>query len=490
MTNDELIDEYLATGGADFDPVLARRREQRPMMLPTNMPQPAQTQYESPIVTTPESEWHPDFKALADQARGMAPAPAAARSLSTPSAPALPRMMEATTLAVPPVRRDVELAQHYESSRGPLSDNVLSQFSQGFQNIARPDANRPALPEKAPPPPRNALEELAGQGLVGPAAGDWNRDTQRRDMALASRPSMAQQRADSLARLAAAEAAKNRVSPLDQSRIDANKAKAARDQAEADRAKRRNVPGAGGGGGAVLDDTLPPGLVLTPVQQSRWDLIQTLPPKQRGPRADAFLADLSRGEAKDEVAEGKREIANEKESIEYGKEMRLRGIDILESALTNLERAMPKEGDVAGYGATGGFPAFMLSPQGKELRRRAKELQDTKLRKATGAAAPESEQATFGEIMGMGTFASDADLRAAIKQARERIELERSYIAEMYPNARQASRRPGAAAPAPPPAPAAPAQTTFRVRDPKTGRTGTFQGSLADARRAGLEIAQ
>lgn len=128
-------------------------------------------------------------------------------------------------------------------------------------------------------------------------------------------------------------------------------------------------------------------------------------------------------------------------SEKYGQEVRLRGIDGTEAALTKVEQMLAQypEGDIPGFGPIDGLkPDAMLGEEARAMRAAVMELQDSKLREATGAAAPPSEAKTFGEILGTGLFASEADLRRGIAQARQKVDEQKSYVSEMYPSARQA----------------------------------------------------
>lgn len=196
----------------------------------------------------------------------------------------------------------------------------------------------------------------------------------------------------------------------------------------------------------------------------------------------------------------------QKQSVEYGQELRVRGLDRGRAALANVRAELSKylDGeDVPGYGQTGSAPNWLLSSEGKAMRSAVQRLLDTELRMATGAAAPPSEQKTFKEILGTDTFATDADLRRALDQAERTIGEQEGYTRAMYPKARQAAAPsddpsgPGVATDvdgdgrvtvddvmANQPA-AAPA---VRIRDPKTGRTGTFPGTAEEARADGYEV--
>jgi hypothetical protein len=127
------------------------------------------------------------------------------------------------------------------------------------------------------------------------------------------------------------------------------------------------------------------------------------------------------------------------QSEAYGKELRTRAVPDLRTRLSTVRSLLPpKGGDVPGFGLTSAVPDFMLSPQGKELRRHVNELLDMKLRAATGAAAPVGEQDTFRKILGIGTLSTDDDLRSALDQVESRIAAAEREVGEMFPRARQA----------------------------------------------------
>lgn len=206
-----------------------------------------------------------------------------------------------------------------------------------------------------------------------------------------------------------------------------------------------------GGGVPDAPTELPPGVELNDVQQARWNTIQRIPQRDKKIAAeDRFLADLQREEANAERrdAQTQRDIANETEN--WGKESRLRGTDRALPALEAVEDELAMlPDDVPGYGLTGPLPNVAISAKGKEIRRKVNELLDTKLRVATGAAAPPGEFRTFREILGVSDLSTDADLRSAVKQARAVIERQHGYISEMYPRANQSRWYRASGAPTP-----------------------------------------
>lgn len=132
----------------------------------------------------------------------------------------------------------------------------------------------------------------------------------------------------------------------------------------------------------------------------------------------------------------------QEQSQAYGQEIRLRGLDDLESKLGTVESLLaqyPEGSDIPGFGPLDGLkPDAMVSEEARAMRRAVRELQDAKLRAATGAAAPPSEQSTFASILGTGTLNTEGDLRAGIGQARGVVDTQKGYVAEMFPSARQA----------------------------------------------------
>jgi hypothetical protein len=132
----------------------------------------------------------------------------------------------------------------------------------------------------------------------------------------------------------------------------------------------------------------------------------------------------------------------QEESKAYGQELRLRGLDDLDAKLTTVENLLaqyPEGADIPGYGPIDGLkPDATIGEEGRAIRRAVRELQDAKLRAATGAAAPPSEQTTFASILGTGTFNTEGDLRGGIGQARGVVERQKGYLNEMFPSARQA----------------------------------------------------
>lgn len=129
-------------------------------------------------------------------------------------------------------------------------------------------------------------------------------------------------------------------------------------------------------------------------------------------------------------------------SEKYGQEIRLRGLDTIDAAITKVETMLaqyPEGTDIPGFGVVdGALPDAMVSEEARAMRGAVRELQDAKLRAATGAAAPPSEFKTYGAITGTNLFNTEGDLRRGIGQAREFVDTQKGYVSEMYPSARQA----------------------------------------------------
>lgn len=163
------------------------------------------------------------------------------------------------------------------------------------------------------------------------------------------------------------------------------------------------------------------------------------------------LATLEQGlydDASREMNEtAKRGTDSRKEDTRYVAERRARNIDKLRSNLEAVKQALKGvQGDIPGHGATGGLPNVMISSKGKELRRKVRELLDTKIRIATGAAANAGEEQRFEDIVGAGAFATDADLVSGLAQAEKMLSDQEAFLDAGMPESAKRFRenlRPG-----------------------------------------------
>lgn len=128
---------------------------------------------------------------------------------------------------------------------------------------------------------------------------------------------------------------------------------------------------------------------------------------------------------------------------EYGKEREQRGLTTGWTAIRQVEDALERAGvgeggDIPGQGLTGALSGavpgghLLLSQAGRDVQRAVRQLLDVRLRAATGAAAPPSEQQTFAQIIGASSLDTDTDLRRALAQARDFLDTQESYLRAGY----------------------------------------------------------
>jgi hypothetical protein len=77
---------------------------------------------------------------------------------------------------------------------------------------------------------------------------------------------------------------------------------------------------------------------------------------------------------------------------------------------------------------SGAAPNILTSERGVRLRQRVKELLDTKIRIATGAAANAGEEQRFATIVGADTFNTDRDLLNGINQAEKMLSDQEAFL--------------------------------------------------------------
>ena len=90
-------------------------------------------------------------------------------------------------------------------------------------------------------------------------------------------------------------------------------------------------------------------------------------------------------------------------------------------ALTQFEtlnRLIPKEGAIPGFGMVeGSVPSFLLSPEGRSIRQSVAALQNVKIKDRSGAAVTPPEFVRLREEFGTGKLKTEQQLRQGIDQA-------------------------------------------------------------------------
>jgi hypothetical protein len=138
--------------------------------------------------------------------------------------------------------------------------------------------------------------------------------------------------------------------------------------------------------------------------------------------------------------------ADRQQDAQYAQQRNMRSIDKVRSKLVQLKKAVAPyldengnlTGNIPGSGATGNLPGpfqLALSKDGKQIMRLKNELLDTRLREATGANAPPSELKAFRQLGGMGTWDTDEDMLAGLRNAEDILDQQEAYLDANYVDA-------------------------------------------------------
>lgn len=420
------------------------------------------------------SHVEPDSEPDADADDLAAPPYNPARDVTTPRPDyALPlsgdvdALLRPTEVAVPPMDRDPAAAMAFESSRQPLTAPQMAQFSRGWQQTATPDPLRSLLPDKTPPPDwDSSLQDRSGlfRDFRTPPSQYGNGERVQPSSALLA---MGQQRIGTPV-----------LSPLDAARLAEVNARTAEVNARAARAGQPEAPADEG---------------ETPLERARREKLEaeTARLNRRGtgkPTGPATPRPMTQAQIE---ANADRDRANtERQTQLSAKNAREYKKDIgawsdVSGMIADFERDNPK-GDIEGVGPIDRMtPDIMSSEKALKNRRTLDDLNEAYARARSGAAISLTEDQRFRVQTGTARGASAQQVRVALGVLKEwsRKNMD-AFAVGRDKEAQEVQRRSGldpneihpTAAP------------SFRIRDPKTGRTGTFTGSLAEARQAGLEL--
>lgn len=114
------------------------------------------------------------------------------------------------------------------------------------------------------------------------------------------------------------------------------------------------------------------------------------------------------------------------------------GVPAAVSSVENVERLLPKTGDIPGYGRVSGMmPDLLVSQEGEDLRQAVSTLFNIELKDRSGAAVTDQELQRLRKEFGEGSWKSDDQLRKGITQYKSRLkEVIRNIEAGFDPDAR------------------------------------------------------
>lgn len=152
--------------------------------------------------------------------------------------------------------------------------------------------------------------------------------------------------------------------------------------------------------------------------------------------------------------------------------------------------------DVPGEGRVKSLlPSWMLSNEGQAMRAQLQGNMSTYLRDLSGKQASDKERQQIQEIVGISKGASVSTLIQGLHRLEGIAKAQKARAAAGYTSAHREyegarpNMAPAAPGNAPDPEQGAPAAPSgVRVRDPKSGKTGTFHGTADEAKAKGYEV--
>lgn len=128
----------------------------------------------------------------------------------------------------------------------------------------------------------------------------------------------------------------------------------------------------------------------------------------------------------------------EKKVTGYADTLQKTGIPAAISTVENVDRVVPKTGDIPGYGrVVGAMPDILVSAEGENVRQAISSLFNIELKDRSGAAVTDQELQRLRKEFGEGTWKSDEQLRKGIEQYKSRLrEVIRNIEAGVNPEAK------------------------------------------------------
>jgi hypothetical protein len=129
----------------------------------------------------------------------------------------------------------------------------------------------------------------------------------------------------------------------------------------------------------------------------------------------------------------------DKKTTAYSEVLQKTNIPSAVATIENVERLLPKTGDIPGYGRVAGMlPDFAVSKEGEDLRQAVSSLFNIELKDRSGAAVTDQELNRLRKEFGEGSWKSDDQLRKGIEQYKNRLrEVIRNIEAGFDPQAKQ-----------------------------------------------------
>ena len=160
---------------------------------------------------------------------------------------------------------------------------------------------------------------------------------------------------------------------------------------------------------------------------------------------NARLAGMQRQETADlnktmKTQEQDRKAAElrDKKTTAYSEVLQKTNIPSAVATIENVERLIPKTGDIPGYGRVAGMlPDALVSKEGEDIRQAVSSLFNIELKDRSGAAVTDQELNRLRKEFGEGSWKSDDQLRKGIEQYKKRLrEVIRNIEAGFDPEAK------------------------------------------------------
>lgn len=120
--------------------------------------------------------------------------------------------------------------------------------------------------------------------------------------------------------------------------------------------------------------------------------------------------------------ERKRQEKLDKDATKYSEMLEKTNIPDMVTAIEDVDRLLPKEGDIPGYGEfEGAIPDFFAGDKARELRGAVQTLFNIELKDRSGAAVTDQELERLRKEFGEGSWKTEKQLRDGIERYKNRL---------------------------------------------------------------------
>lgn len=124
--------------------------------------------------------------------------------------------------------------------------------------------------------------------------------------------------------------------------------------------------------------------------------------------------------------------ADEKKTAELSNRIEKSGLADLDPVIANINKNIPSEGDISGFGLTAALPDILVSKSGTDARQAVGGLRNIVLKARSGGAVTPSEADRMLEELGAGTGRTDEQLRVGITNVVNQLAAKKQAILGGY----------------------------------------------------------